>query len=254
MINLSAVILTGNEEGSIERCLKSVSFCDEIVLIDDNSIDKTVNLAGNFGVKIYKRSLNEDFASQRNFGLSKAAGRWVLFLDADEEVDPALRNEILNTISMEAPFVGFYIKRADFIFGREIKFGELKDAMFLRLARRTAGKWVREVHEQWKVIGRVGLLKEKIFHYPHQTLREFIEHINLMSLIHAKSNFIEGKKSSVFKAVFWPIGKFVNNWIFKLGFMDGTEGFVISLIMSLHSFLAWSKLLRWQTDSNLKKL
>ena len=198
--------------------------------------------------------MDENFASQRNFGLSKVNSRWVLFLDADEEVGPALRSEILSTISREGSCVGFCIKRVDFIFGREIRFGELKDAMFLRLARKTAGKWIREVHEQWEIVGRVGTLKEKLFHYPHQTLREFIGHVNFMSTIHAKSNFIEGKRSSIFKIIFWPIGKFINGWIFKLGFLDGEEGFIISLIMSFHSFLAWSKLLRWQTNPSLKNL
>jgi glycosyltransferase involved in cell wall biosynthesis len=253
-IKLTAIILAKNEEENIKKCLESIKFCDEILVIDDNSTDKTVEIIQNSKgksqnykskVKILKRHLNGDFAGQRNFALRQAQGQWVLFIDSDEIVSEALASEIVNYKLSITNYSGFYIKRKDFWKGKEIKYGETGNIKLLRLARKNAGQWIRPVHEAWDVKGsasrRIGILKNSILHYPHPTLREFINEINQYSTLHAKSNLREGKKSSIWKIIFWPKGKFIYNWIFKLGFLDGTEGFIIALMMSFHSFLAWSK-------------
>src|SRR3990172_4277046 len=98
-MNLSCVILTKNEEKNIKGCIEALGFCDEIVVVDDYSSDETLKKATNLGVRTYKRSLNNDFSSQRNFGLKKARGKWILFVDADERVMPELSDEIVNVIS-----------------------------------------------------------------------------------------------------------------------------------------------------------
>jgi hypothetical protein len=110
------------------------------------------------------------------------------------------------------------------------------------LARKDAGKWKRKVHEYWEVRGPIGSLKNPLRHYPHPTLREFIADINWQSSLHAEANLKEGKKANVVKIVLYPLAHFVRNWKFRLGFLDGMEGFVVALVMSFHSFLAWSKL------------
>jgi len=239
-IKLTAVILAKNEEKNIQNCLESVKFCDEILVIDDNSSDKTVEISRKMGAKVFNRSLNNDFAGQRNLALRQAQGQWVLFVDSDEIVPPSLREEI-NNLKFTI-YNGFFIKRQDIWKGKEIKYGETGNIKILRLAKKEAGKWTRPVHEIWQVRGRVGTLKNSIFHYPHPALREFINEINQYSSLHAKANYREGKKPSLLKIIFWPKGKFVYNWIFKLGFLDGMAGFMIALMMSFHSFLAWSKL------------
>src|SRR3989338_3704487 len=130
---ISAVILTKNEKKNIKDCLQSLNWCDEIIVIDDDSEDKTVEIVKNLKLKtqnynsklkIYKRSLNNDFSSQRNFGLSKAIGDWVLFIDADERVSKALALEISNLKSQISNLNGFYIRRRDFMWGRELRYGE----------------------------------------------------------------------------------------------------------------------------------
>lgn len=132
------------------------------------------------------------------------------------------------------------------MWGKELKHGETGNVKLLRLAKRDAGLWVRAIHEIWEIKGRVGELKNPLLHYPHQTLREFIADIDWMSTLHAEENKKEGKRSDLFKIIFYPKLKFIDSWILKLGFLDGTPGFIVAIMMSLHSFLAWSKL--WLAD------
>lgn len=238
---LSAVVLTKNEEKNIVACLESLKWCDETIVVDDYSEDNTVKIAKEHGAQVFKHKLNDDFASQRNLGLEKAKGEWTLFVDSDERVTPELQKEILKAVK-ETAKSGFYIKRRDFMWGRELKHGEAGDIKLLRLAGRDAGKWTHRVHEVWNVGGQTGELNNAILHYPHQTLREFVGEIDYYSTLHAKVKFEEGERSNLLKIIFWPKAKFFQNWILKLGFLDGTAGIIVALLMSFHSYLAWSKL------------
>src|SRR3972149_11239736 len=121
---ISAVVITKNEEKNIERCIKSLLWCSEIVVVDDYSDDKTVKLAKKLGAKVYQHSLDNDFSEQRNFGLLKAKGDWVLFVDADEVVSAKLQKEIIKSITQNK-HVGFYIKRYDVWMGKVLKHGEV---------------------------------------------------------------------------------------------------------------------------------
>lgn len=242
-MNLSAVVLTKNEEKNIRECLESLNFCDEVIVIDDDSKDRTCQIAKKLGAKIYKRSLDEDFSAQRNFGLEKASGKWVLFVDADERVDKKLKNEIVQIINNPLiNYSGFYIKRVDNMWGRKLLHGETGNIRLLRLARRKSGKWRRKVHEVWEITGKTKTLKYPLEHFPHQTLREFIRDVNWMSSLHARANLKEGKKSSLTKIVVFPVAKFISNWVLKRGFLDKEAGLVVALVMSFHSFLSWGKL------------
>lgn len=238
---VTAVVLAKNEEKNIAACLESLKWCDEVIVVDDYSKDNTVKIAEEYGTQVFKHKLNDDFASQRNFGLEKAKGEWVLFVDSDERVTPALATEIKNVVA-DTENVGFYIKRRDFIWGKELKHGEVGNAEFIRLAKKGAGFWKRRVHEFWEIKGEVGKLENPLFHYPHQTLREFIDHVEYFSTLHAQERWREGEHSNLLKIIFLPKVKFFQNWILKLGFLDGTAGIVVALLMSFHSYLAWSKL------------
>lgn len=239
-IKLSVVIIARNEEKNIEDCLKALQWCDEIVVIDDYSEDKTLSIAKRFGAKAYRRHLVGDFSGQRNFGLKQAKGEWVLFIDADERVLPQLAKEIKDAIK-KTNFAGFLLKRRDFLWGKELKHGETTKVKLVRLGKRRAGKWQRKVHETWKIKGRVGELKNPIFHYSHQTISKFLGHVNFYSTLHAKALLDEGAKPSFLRIIINPLAKFFQNWLFRLGFLDKTAGLIVALMMSFHSFLAWSK-------------
>lgn len=241
---ISAIVLTKNEEKNIKKCLMSLEWCSEIIVVDDYSSDATLGIIKSFKskkVRVLTRKLNNNFALQRNFGLSKAKNDWVLFLDADETVSAELEEEIANLKLQTTGISGYYIKRRDFFMGKELKHGETANVKLLRLGRKGTGKWVRSIHEDWRVKGKTDELGTPILHYPHETIGEFLTDLNNYSTQHAKENKRERKNFNFLFVIFHPLGKFFVNYILKLGFLDGTHGFVSALFMSFHSFLSWSK-------------
>lgn len=250
-MKITAVVLTKNEEKNIERCLKSLDFCDEIVIVDDYSTDKTLGIIQKLEiksqnlkskVKIYNRKLKEDFAQQRNFGLSKANNEWVLFVDADEVVTEELKLEIQSSkLEKDA----FYIKRRDYFWGNELKYGEVRQIRqigLIRLIRKDSGLWMGDVHEVFHTAKNIGQLNGFLNHYPHPTLKEFISDVNRYSSIRAEELFNRGKETNVFEIIFFPFCKFFYNYFINLGFLDGPAGFTYAFMMSFHSFLVRSKL------------
>jgi glycosyltransferase involved in cell wall biosynthesis len=247
---ISAIILTKNEEKNIEACLDSVSWCDEKIVIDDRSVDKTVELAKKKGAKIFTRSMYNNFSDQRNYGLEKAKGDWILFVDADERVSSALWYEIMqHTSESIEDLTGFYIKRQDTMWGKVLKHGETGNITLLRLAKKSTEKWEGRVHEKWNVRGKTEVLKNHLDHFPHQTVAEFLREINFYTDLRAEELFEKKATSNWAAIISYPKGKFFVNYILKAGFLDGLEGFVFALMMSLHSFLVRGKLwLLWQKN------
>lgn len=247
-MKISAVVLTKNEEKNIERCLKSLDFCDEIIIIDDYSTDKTVEIVHKVHkvYKVFQRKLNNDFAAQRNFGLSKTNNEWVLFVDADEEISKELKKEIVSLFHGSVVNVNaFYLKRRDYFWNQELKYGEVKQIKqigLIRLILKDSGKWMGSVHEVFHTANNVGQLNGFLNHYPHQTLKEFINDINNYSSIRSKELFNRGAKTNVFEIMFLPFFKFIYNYFFNLGFLDGPAGFTYAFMMSFHSFLVRAKL------------
>jgi len=245
---ISVVILTKNEENNIAACLDSLAWCDEKIVIDDHSSDKTVEIAKEKGAIVYTRILGDNFSDQRNYGIEKAQGDWILYIDADERVSSALWYEIMQHTSESIDDAnGYYIKRQDTMWGKVLKHGEVGNIVLLRLAKKNTGKWEGRVHEQWKVRGKTTLLKNPLDHYPHPTVAEFLREINYYTDIRAEELHKKNIKSSLLSIIIYPKSKFILNYFFKRGFEDGLAGFVFAMMMSLHSFLVRSKLwLLWQ--------
>lgn len=239
---ISAVILTHNNQEMIGDVLETLKWCDERIIVDDNSTDKTLKIVKQYNVTIIQHALTDDFAAQRNIGLGKAGGDWVLFVDSDELVTSKLRDEILKQVQ-DDKYVGFYISRKDFLFGRELKYGETANVKLLRLAKKNTGEWERAVHEAWNVKAEgVASLRTPLLHYPHSTISEFLTQINRYTTINARVFYNEGKRISAWQIITYPKAKFIQNYIIRLGFLDGTAGFVVAMMMSFHSFLTRSKL------------
>lgn len=251
---LSIVIITKNEEKNIVDCLETALWADEIIVVDDNSEDRTVEIVKNLEnkkIKIYKNALQDDFSKQRNFGLSKTTKKWVMFLDADERITDSLHEEI-NTVIIEKQdkVDGYFIKRRDVLWTKELKHGEVGNVNLLRLAKRDSGIWLGKVHEIWNVMGKTDTLENPLFHYPHPTVNDFLKEINYYSTLRAKELFEQKKKVSGLDIILYPKGKFLLNYFLKLGFLDGMQGLVLSIIMSFHSFLVRGKLWQlWQKNS-----
>jgi glycosyltransferase involved in cell wall biosynthesis len=240
---ISAVVLTRNEEKNIVACLESLSWCDEIIVIDDESTDKTVDLAKKHAAKVYSRSMQNDFSAQRNFGLSKATKEWVLFVDADERISSALWYEVMQyTNNPINPYSGYFIKRVDVMWGKELKFGETGNIKLLRLAKKDLGEWSGRVHEVWKVKGKMLTLQNAMLHYPHQSVKEFLKEINFYTDIRAEELYTRKVTAVWWSVLLYPKAKFALNYFLKRGFLDGIEGLVFALMMSFHSFLVRAKL------------
>lgn len=242
---ISAVILVKNQAEQLKRCIQSLTWCDEVVVIDDHSTDGSDEVARKLGARVYRRALDGDFSVQRNFALDKAKYEWVFFVDADEVVTKELEEEIYQLTSQFLTSAnGFLIPRKDILWGKELRFGETGHINLLRLGRKEKGHWEGRVHEEWKVLGEVVRLQHPLLHYPHPTIREFLSEINTYSTLRAKELHQKKTTVSLTAIIAYPIGKFFLNYFFKLGFLDGVRGMIVALMMSFHSFLVRGKL--WQ--------
>ncbi len=183
-----------------------------------------------FSTITIKNKKISNFAKERNRALQKANCEWVLFLDSDEILTPKLEDEIKN-LNPDSETNGYYIRRHG-----------ITEEKLLRLARKDAGKWKRQVHEVWHVKGKIGCLKNPIFHRDERSISEMIRKANFYSTLHARANRLEGKKSNLLKIAFFPFIKLFQTLIVKKAYKKGTVGYVFSIFQSFQSFLSWAKL------------
>lgn len=247
-MKISAVILAKNEEATISDAIASASFCNEVLVVDDGSTDQTADLSAQAGAKVNPYPVGRDFSKARRYAQERAAGDYVLFLDADERISSQLKRELevfMKAKEKENSFNAYYIKRRDFWWGRELRFGETLAARtrgIIRLVRKNTGKWTGLVHEEFMPDGTVGSFGSFIDHYPHPTLKEFITHVNVYSSMRARQLYGQKKKTNIFEICLFPFAKFLLTYVLFLGFLDGAPGFAYSFLMSFHSFLVRSKL------------
>ncbi|MFA5136679.1 MAG: glycosyltransferase family 2 protein [Patescibacteria group bacterium] len=249
MMKISAVILAKNEGKNLEGAIQSVSFCDEIIVIDDNSTDATAHICKQYRVRHIIHGLQGSFAEQRNFAMNQATHNWIIYVDADETITDKLR-ESIEMIKKDGDIHNaFYIKRRDFWWGRELKFGETWKARrcgIIRLVKKNKGRWIGDVHETFVTEGRVKILDGFIDHHPHQTLKEFIHDINVYSTRRAHELYHRQKHANIAAIIGFPLMKFILTYVIYLGFLDGAPGFVYSFLMSFHSFLVRAKLFQYK--------
>ncbi len=250
-MKISAVVLTKNEASNIARCINSVLFCDEIIIIDDYSTDDTLNQISRIKLqndrvkfKVIQRHLNNNFGGQRNFAIKQASNDWILFVDADEVVSNELRSEIQK---LQFDKVSYYLKRRDWFWGRELRYGEVKKLRqqgIIRLVKKGGGQWIGQVHEVYKSIQPIGHLNSYLNHYPHPNINQFLTKINYYSSLRAEELLKYHTSVNVITIIIYPVFKFFVSYFILLGFLDGQAGFTYSFLMSFHSFLVRVKL--WQ--------
>lgn len=239
--NLSTVIITLNEEKNLPKCLESVKSLDgEIILVDSGSTDKTLEIARNYGAKIYFRNL-DNFANQKNWGVTKAVGNWILAVDADEEIPVELAKEIGEAIK-ESRYKGYLIPRRNFILGKEIKYSRWSPDTHIWLWQKNSGKWFGDVHEEVQIKGDIGLLKNSKIHNSHKSVNEFIKANNLYSTLEARSLFEKNIRFSFWKMIWKACFEFCIRFFYKEGFLDGKYGFVLAYLMSVYKLSVWIKL------------
>lgn len=244
--SLTLLILTHNSLENIKKYFKWVDKCNsinQVVIVDDQSTDNLENevkiIFTKAKIVFIKHPLNDDFSAQHEIGLSKSTNDWNLWLDSDEIPSPELI-EFLNYIDYNR--YNFSFKRLDSFLGKNLLHGENYGNNFVRLFNKKHGKFIGKIHEVWKSSKPVKRLNLAILHYPHPDLKTFFEKINQYSTIRANELHSQGIKADMFDVVLYPIGKFIQNYFFKLGFLDSTPGIIMAIGMSFHSFLVRSKL------------
>jgi glycosyltransferase involved in cell wall biosynthesis len=243
---ISVTIITLNEEKNLRRCLESVAFADEIILLDSGSGDRTQAIAREFTDQVFEEPW-QGFARQKNLAQEKARGPWILNVDADERVTPELKEEILSAINQESSSAGFKIPRKNYFCGQWIRHGGWYPNLQLRLYRKESGSFApREVHEQVVVSGQVGILQSPLEHYTYDSISDYLKRMDRYSDLSAKQYLAEGKRVSWPEILFRTKYTFFKMWLLQRGFLDGANGFVLAVLYSYYTFVKYTKLKEMQ--------
>jgi glycosyltransferase involved in cell wall biosynthesis len=249
-MTLSVAMITMNEEANLPRTLQSVWFATEIVIVDSHSSDRTVEMAREFGAKVFDENF-KGHGGQKNSAIDKCSSDWILLLDADEVLSPALQEAMRALLSGEPQFGAYWINRSNQIFGRWMRRGGYYPDRKLRLFRRGAARMTDEAspHSTPFYDGPKGRLQGDLLHYAYPTLGLYLEHMQRYSSEMARLAVKRGKVSrSVFgfawNVVLNPIATFYYNYFLRLGFLDGREGLILHLYHSV--YVSWKYAKAWE--------
>jgi glycosyltransferase involved in cell wall biosynthesis len=229
--SLSACIITYNEADRIEACLRSLAFCDEIIVVDSHSSDDTRTRAAAGGARVIERDW-PGYRSQKQFAVDAARHDWVLCLDADERVSEALRAEILARRAAGFPGVsGYSVPRITDYFGRFLRHGNAYPDRLVRLFDRRRGGWSGyEIHENTRVEGRIGRLRGHLEHFAYRSLSDHLNRMQRYADLMAQALYAGGRRCGLTPVLLNPQWRFVRGYFLRLGFLDGWRGLVFALI------------------------
>jgi glycosyltransferase involved in cell wall biosynthesis len=243
MNTLSVIIITKNEAEDIRQCLKSVSWADEIVVLDSGSSDNTVEICKQYTEKVFVTDW-PGFGIQKNRALGKATGDWVLSLDADEWLSGKLIQEIQQTIQQKTNYDAYAFPRLSKFCGKYMQFGAWRHDKVLRLFKRGQAQFTNSlVHEKLVANGETGMLESSLFHDSFKNLEEVINKMNQYSSASAQSRSQAGKKTSLFSAIVHGVWTFLKCYFLQAGFLDGREGFILAVSNAEGSYYRYLKLL-----------
>jgi glycosyltransferase involved in cell wall biosynthesis len=240
-MKISAAIITLNEERRLPRAIESLRCCDEIVVLDSGSTDRTVEIAANLGARVVESGWH-GFAAQKNIAAEQCSNDWVLSLDADEALSEALEGEILQIRKNGPQYDGYTMPRLAQYLGRWILHSGWYPDRKVRLFDRRRARWKGEfVHESVEVEGRVGHLQSNILHFTFESLSEHLRTMDRYTTL-AAEQLIECKAQVGWTELLLdPMWTFFRTLVLQRGFLDGTEGFAIAYMASVYNFLKYAK-------------
>jgi glycosyltransferase involved in cell wall biosynthesis len=249
MNKISAVVIAKNEELMIRECLESLSFCDEVIVVDNGSIDKTKEIAKELRAKIYDID-SSNFSEIRNFGLEKAEGEWVLYLDADERIDSVLRDEIKKAVT-DTKYSYYFLKRKNFYLGKNPwPHIEKMQRLFLK---KDFKKWYGQLHESPEVNGEGSVLDGFILHFTHRDLESMVNKTINWSSSEAVNRFNQNHpQMSWWRFPRVMLSAFFDSYVRQRGFSLKTPGLIESIYQAFSAFITYAKLWELQQKANPK--
>lgn len=248
---IAIYILTYNNRRTIERCLKSIAWAEELIVVDSFSQDGTFEICQQHTDKAYQRKW-AGHRDQYQYAANLTTREWIMFVDADEEVPLGLAEEIKRELgSGTIPYDGFFVYRHTYYLGKWIRYGGWYPDGEVRLYRRDKGRWEGGLHAKIAVNGKVGFLKNQYLHYTYKDISEQIKTIDKYSQIAAEDLAQGGKKFSLFKLLFHPPFRFFKEYLFKAGFRDGLPGLIIIVSTMFYVFIKYAKL--WELTLSKKE-
>jgi glycosyltransferase involved in cell wall biosynthesis len=246
---VSAIVVCFNEENNIRGCLESLRWCDEIVVVDSFSTDRTVEFCKQYTNRVIQRPW-AGYRDQKAFAHSQATKEWVILVDSDERVSPHLQSEIQEALRLDqGEYAGYAMPRLVFYLKRWWRRGGWYPDYDVRLFLRDRATWGgKDPHEKILVQGRVKKLQFPLHHYTYRDIADHIKRINRFTSISSKELKNEGQRWRLSDALFRPAFRFFRSYILKRGFMEGFAGFYVAITAAVYVFLRYAKL--WELELN----
>ncbi len=245
---LSVSIIAFNEEANLPDCINSLTFADEVVVVDSGSSDNTVQIASSLGCKVFVEPW-KGHSEQKNSAVSKCSHQWVLSIDADERIPAETKEAIIQALRQPKAEV-YRFPRKNHIHNRWLKGGDFWPDWQIRLFKKTSGRFCYSPHERWITQSKVETINCPIVHYSFRDYSHMVEKMNQYSSIAAAELMRAGKRYSVLTPFIHGFAMFVKIYIQKRGFLDGLDGFVNAMLKAGGSFLKYAKLLELQEQGN----
>lgn len=248
MIPLSVIVITKNEEHNIEECLASISFADDIIVVDSESVDSTVQKAKKFTQNVFVKPWL-GFSAAKKYGVEKAKNEWILWLDADERVMPALAEEIKSLLHENPRQAAFTVARRAYFLGKWIKHSGWYPGRVARLFHKQRAQFNdAAVHEGLEINGVIGELKNDLLHFTDPNIFHYFVKFNRYTSLASEELVKKGKIFKITDIIIRPWWQFVKMYFVRRGFLDGIQGFLLALFSSAYVFTKYAKL--WERTNN----
>ncbi len=253
MPGISAVIICKNEEQFIAGAIESVLWADEVLLVDSFSTDSTLQLAGQYPIRILQHAF-DGYSRQRNWAIEQTTQPWVLMLDADERIPTELQAELKHLMKNTPAYPAYSIRRKNFFMGRQVRYSGWQNDSVVRLFDKSLCRYSdKQVHEELIVPGQTGKLKHRMLHYTYRDLPHFLAKWDQYSWLSAQDKARKTGKVSFFHLGIKPMVRFLKQYFLKLGILDGRVGFIIAYLAASSVFMRYLKMWRLQEEHQTTK-
>lgn len=247
---VSAVITTFNEERNVADCIESLLWCDEVVVVDSFSTDRTRDIALSFEKVRFFQRLYMGSASQKNWAMDQTQHEWILILDADERCTPELQAEITTLLASGPEAQAYTIKRRVYFMDRVIRFSGWQHDRVVRLIKRGAGRYPnKRVHADMQTKGPAPTLANPLLHFMIESFQQYLPRIVTYGYWGAAQGWKTGRKSGVAEVLGRPVWRFLRMYILQFGFLDGMAGLVFCMLQAFGTYLKWAVLWEWRANA-----